>query len=284
MRFWPIITAIVVTLVSSCQAVGIDIENDEVITEDEFSVERSWFEYLCSEKLGGRYSGSKGIEAAADYISAIIGYSDSLHIDSFLSPKCGMKNIVFHVEGEKDSVIVIGAHYDAFGYINKTPLPGADDNLSGVVVLLKMIKQIQRMGRTPSYSMAFCFFDGEEVGRYGSCHFVKSYSRPIKLYINVDTCGSEKDYDLTVSYNSQYPFLRESFSLLPNRIGAVPIMEYEPLVYTTDCEPFAKANIPFIAIGPSKVPYYLHSINDDVTHISFSRLDTISKELVTLFF
>ena len=59
-------------------------------------------------------------------------------------------------------------------------------------------------------------------------------------------------------------------------------MEYAPLGYTTDCEHFAKNNIPFIAIGPYKVPSYLHSTNDNISHISFSRLDTISKELVSL--
>ena len=248
-----------------------------------FEEQKKWFEVLCSENLGGRYSGSGGIKEAANFISQIID-SDTLERVSFEGRGVTMENLILRIQGHSDSAIVIGAHYDAFGFINKTPLPGADDNISGVVVLLNMIKEIKSQGYTPSYSLVFCFFDGEEIGRYGSNHFVKSNSRPIKLYINVDTCGSENDYDLTVSYNSQYPFLRESFSLLPNRIGAVPIMEYEPLVYTTDCEPFAKANIPFIAIGPSKVPYYLHSINDDVTHISFSRLDTISKELVTLFF
>lgn len=117
-----------------------------------------WFNYLCSPELGGRYSGSEGIKKAKDYICDVIGRNDSLTCDVFQTPKCEMTNIIFHLDGVNDSVIVIGAHYDAFGYDNKTPLPGADDNLSGVAVLLKAIKTLQLNNIKPYYSIDFCFF------------------------------------------------------------------------------------------------------------------------------
>ena len=69
-----------------------------------------------------------------------------------------MKNLIYHIEGEIDSLVVLGAHYDAYGYITQTPLPGADDNLSGVYVLLKTIKAIQKNGLYPKYDIDFCFF------------------------------------------------------------------------------------------------------------------------------
>ena len=254
----------------------VNTEGDELYKE-----QKQWFKYLCSKSLGGRYSGSDGIKKAADYISSIIN-ENSLERVSFEGKGVTMENLVYRVKGYSDSTIVFGAHYDAYGYANKNPLPGADDNISGVAVLLMMIKTINNEEVIPPYSLTFCFFDGEEIGRYGSYNFVLGNREPIKLYVNVDTCGSEEDYELTVSYNSSYPELRDKYLTLPERIGALPIIEYAPLGYTTDCEHFAKNKIPFLAIGPYKVPSYLHSPNDDISHISFSKLAIISKELVAL--
>ena len=193
-----------------------------------------------------------------------------------------MENLIYRIQGRSDSTIVIGAHYDTYGFVNKKSLPGADDNTSGVAVLLTIIKTIQSEYLVLPYSLTFCFFDGEEIGRYGSKHFVQNNKEQIILYINVDTCGSRKAYSLTVSYNSVFPELCEKYATFSDRIGALPIMEYAPLGYTTDCEYFAQNHIPFIAIGPDKIPSYLHSPYDNVSRISVSQLNTISMEIVSL--
>ena len=116
---------------------GIVVEDVDVYPNDgeeaglkEIKEIKGWFDFLCSPELGGRYSGSGGIEHAVGYIASIIGESDSLTVYSFDTDKCPMKNIVFHIEGDCDSLLVFGAHYDAYGYYTHTPLPGADDNLS----------------------------------------------------------------------------------------------------------------------------------------------------------
>lgn len=272
---------------TSCESVAlipldinIEIQRDgyEEVREP-YEEQKQWFEFLCSDNLGGRYSGSPGIKKAADFISTVIN-DDSLVRSSFEENGVMMENLIYRIKGNSDSTVVLGAHYDAYGFINKSPLPGADDNASGIVVLLMVIKTIRDEKLALPYSLTFCFFDGEEIGRYGSKQFVHDNKDPIKLYINVDTCGSENDYNLTVSYNSSFPELRDKFVTFPDGIGALPIMEYAPLGYITDCQYFAQNNNPFIAIGPDRVPYYLHSTNDNVSHISFQRLDLISKELV----
>lgn len=76
------------------------------------------------------------------FICDEVGQSDTLEVDTFSTDKYAMTNIVFHVRGLKDSLIVIGAHYDAVGYSNHKPLTGADENLSGVVVLLDLVKML----------------------------------------------------------------------------------------------------------------------------------------------
>lgn len=236
-----------------------------------------WFNYLCSPELGGRYSGSEGIKKAENYICDIIGRSDPLTCTIFQTPECEMTNIIYHVEGESDSLIVIGAHYDAYGYEKKQPLPGADDNLSGVSVLLNAIKKIQSGAISPYYSVDFCFFDGEEIGRYGSWHYVKNHDK-IKLFINIDTCGNP-NHRLTLGYSKYSPDLLLEFTNMQNNLN-MDVFEYDPVSYTTDCEPFETYNIPFVSIGNEAFSYYQHTFMDNVTHISFSRLDKISESLV----
>jgi Zn-dependent M28 family amino/carboxypeptidase len=265
---------VIVLFFSSC-------ENEEALNSDNYLYPEigMWFDYLCSPALGGRYSGSEGIKKAENYICNIIGKSDSLTCITFQTPKCEMTNIIFHIEGESDSLIVIGAHYDAYGYINKTPLPGADDNLSGVAVLLKAIKAIQLDSNSPHYSLDFCFFDGEEIGRYGSKYYVNNCKRGIKHYINIDTCGNPYD-GLTLAYSKYEPNLLREFKDMKDSLN-MNIDEYDAIGYTTDCEPFETKRIPFVTIrNDIVVPYYVHSYNDNVSNISFSRLYKISESLV----
>lgn len=272
MRFF-IAICFVVILFTSCQSNDEDLV-EEALTE-QYLEERSWFDYLCSEELGGRYSGSTGIAAAVDYISNIIDDPNSLYVDSFPTTRCMMRNIIFHVDGEKDSVIVFGAHYDAFGYYDSTPLPGADDNLSGVVVLLKVIKAIQKIKIHPKYGIDICFFDGEEIGRHGSAHYLKECKQGVKYYFNIDTVGNP-DIDLAFYYSKGCSYFANDFLELIEELD-MSVEDYSPVNYITDCETFKYSNIPFICIVCKTLPNYIHKKSDTISHISFSRLDILAK-------
>lgn len=270
-------------LSSACtiEVTGVDTIDtiDTVDGEDDASTlhleVKAWFDYLCSEELGGRYSGSAGIEKAVDFLVEVIGRSDSLEIDAFDTDKCMMKNIIFHVKGESDSLVVLGAHYDAYGYKINMPLPGADDNLSGVAVVLQVIKAIQRNTIYPFYSIDFCLFDGEEIGRYGSKRYLSKCEGAIALFINFDTCGG-KDSDIGFFFSPLYPGLITRFTDFIDETN-LHVYEYNPKGSTTDCEPFQKKDIPFVAIGCRPLPGYLHKKDDDVSHISFERLEGLAK-------
>lgn len=253
---------------------------EEKETQESYRDLKEWFGFLCSPQLGGRYSGSEGIEKAVGYISSIIGESDSLTVYSFETEKCLMRNIVFHIEGEIDSLVVFGAHYDAYGYYDKTPLPGGDDNMSGTAVLLSLIKGIQRVPIYPKYSIEICFFDGEEIGRYGSNYYLNHCERGIKRYINIDTCGN-KDYGLVVYYDRKQPSLQEEFEPFIQSIHDYKIKAaiYNPKGYTTDCECFESAGIPFVSIQNDTPTRHLHTKEDNVSHISFKKLNDLAVNL-----
>lgn len=269
-----------VGLSSACQKDDIEIVEPEVVIDEPEDI-KAWFEYLCSPELGGRYSGSVGINKAMNYIAGVIGRSDSLRIDNFRTVKCDMNNIIYHIDGSCDSLIVFGAHYDAFGYLNNTPLPGADDNMSGVAVLLKTIKYFQINKIQPHYSFDIVFFDGEEIGRYGSSHYLDKCDLAIKEYINVDTCGN-KDLGIVVLFDGNSPQMEEKSNYLISLVSGInkyKVSTYNPKGYTTDCEPFQKNGIPFMFVSNDANNNYNHSIKDDLSHISYSRLDNLAKGL-----
>lgn len=238
------------------------------------------FDYLCSSELGGRYSGSEGIGRAVEYMTNYIGLSDSLRVDTFDTNKCVMRNIIYHINGVSDSLIVLGAHYDAYGFNTKTPLPGADDNMSGTATLLTVIKFLQKKPINPPYSIDICFFDGEEIGRYGSRHYISQSKKGIKKYINIDTCGN-KDFGLVVLYDETNPSLKKEFDdfiLLVNNIR-MKTGVYNPKGYTTDCEGFKSRHIPYVSIQNEKSSGNNHTMRDNVSHISFEKIFNLAKGL-----
>jgi hypothetical protein len=84
--------------------------------------------------------------------------------------------------------IVVGAHYDAF-----TNSPGANDNGSGVAVVLALIQHLQNMEW--NYSVDFCFFDYEESKLTGSMYYINQFIIPQKhlAMINLDIEGTGEE-------------------------------------------------------------------------------------------
>ena len=93
-----------------------------------------------------------------------------------------VKNIIvnFNNNGKK---IVIGAHYD-----NLEGSIGANDNITGVVILIEVIKYIKE--KHIDKNIEIVFFDREEYADRGSEQYIKEISKEnIQAMINVDTCG-----------------------------------------------------------------------------------------------
>ncbi len=85
----------------------------------------------------------------------------------------------------KHQVFIVGAHYDHMGADpDGTMWPGANDDVSGVVVLLEMARLWQERGYTPKRTVLFAAWDGEEIGLNGSEHYVEHPRYPLE-----DTVG-----------------------------------------------------------------------------------------------
>ena len=169
--------------------------------------------YLSSDKLKGREIGTPEIEKAAAYIAEEFKQAglkphgnDGSYFQQWEDPgsKTGMKNVIAVIPGRKkewsDQSVVIGAHYDHLGLgmtigrpEDKGKIhPGADDNASGVAMLLELAKVLKE-DLTPDRSIVFIAFTGEEEGKLGSAYYVKNEKRyPASKCIgmvNLDTIG-----------------------------------------------------------------------------------------------
>ena len=131
-------------------------------------------------------------------------------LQEFLADAANVVGILPGTEG-RDSVenIVLGAHYDHLGRGHYGAFDarsagaihaGADDNASGTAVLLELARRFSRLPARPPRSVVFVAFSAEELGLYGSRHFVQNSSSiaSTKAMINLDMVGRLRDDRITV--------------------------------------------------------------------------------------
>ena len=109
----------------------------------------------------------------------------------------------------KNEHVVVGAHYDHLGFGEFGALTaqapgrihhGADDNASGTAVLLDLARRLSQLQLKPARSIVFVAFSAEELGLYGSRHFVERWPAitSTKAMVNLDMVGRLRDNRLTV--------------------------------------------------------------------------------------
>lgn len=105
------------------------------------------------------------------------------------------RNVIGFVKGTEfpDSFIVISAHYDHLGRMgNEVYFPGANDNASGVAMLLNLAEHYTKK-ESPKKTMVFIAFGAEEAGILGSKYFVENPSFPLSqlnFVVNIDIMGT----------------------------------------------------------------------------------------------
>jgi hypothetical protein len=151
------------------------------------------------------------------------------------------ENIVARL-GSGSKRLVLGAHFDAFG-----ESPGANDNASGVAVLLGIVERLQ--GLEWNYSVDVVFFDQEETGRFGSASFIEKFVIPQRYIgmINLDVVGvGEEIYVGPVGGGDDQrllPVLRRAAKTL--NAPFVEKADYPP----SDHLSFARANLENISVS-----------------------------------
>lgn len=148
-----------------------------------------------SEELGPRFAGTDAERRAADYVARqLVVTSRPVEFQFFTLPN-GEKsrNVSIFLPGDSRAEFVIGAHIDS-----AQGSPGANDNASGVAVLLELARVFGEQG-SPA-DLRLVFFGGEELiekgqihHHYGSRNFVHSLTgeeiKNITGMISLDMAG-----------------------------------------------------------------------------------------------
>jgi hypothetical protein len=126
-----------------------------------------------------------------------------------------VRNVIASVRGSDSKLrnewIVIGGHYDHLGLgdRNNSMSPadvgkihhGADDNASGTAGVLELARLVARNKQSFKRSVILITFAGEELGLFGSSHFVNHPTVPlasINVMINMDMIGRLANRSLNV--------------------------------------------------------------------------------------
>lgn len=219
--------------------------------------------YLASDALEGRQTGSNGEQKAAKYISerfkdlGLLPKGTDNYFQTFsFRPKTDPHqavnytvkdgdstitgtNVIGYINNKAEHTIIIGAHYDHLGlgaegslHRGETAIHnGADDNASGVAVLLNLASKLKGVNTKNNY--LFMAFSGEEMGLLGSNYFVKNPTidtKKVNYMINMDMVGRlKKDSTLAVYGVGTSPILKQtlkahntSFKLVQKESGVGP--------------------------------------------------------------
>lgn len=178
--------------------------------------------FLADPARGGRMPGTEGHDEAARYIAEqfkVIGLApggdEGGYFQEFALPRdaawkaaggtrAAASNVIGYIPGTrsewKGQSVVVSAHYDHLGAgwpdVHKGDEgkvhPGADDNASGVAVMLELARLLASAS-PPARSIVFIAFSGEEAGRLGSRHYVEQAglfpARQAIGVVNFDTVG-----------------------------------------------------------------------------------------------
>ena len=241
---------------------------------------------LAADSLEGRKIATPGHKKARDYIKNELADYASLEEQVFpiyQSKKEGV-NIIFTIEGseKKDKKIVITAHYDHLGiekrsYIRSvqpdTIYNGADDNASGVSLLIEMVKYFHK--NQPQHSIYFVFTDAEESGLVGASYFVKNFKgvKDIVLNVNMDMisispnnqlniCGLRYSEELSQFFKAQQP--KNNLNITKGHDGKDGKENWTEM---SDHYPFHRKKIPFLYFGVEDHQHY-HQSTDNFENIN----------------
>ena len=186
------------------------------------------------------------------------------------------RNVIGFIEGSKfkDSFIYVTAHYDHLGMMGKqTYFPGANDNASGIAMMLNLAKYYQT--NKPKYSMVFIAFSGEEAGLIGSHHYVEhplTALSNIKFLVNLDLMGNGADGVMVVNGTinpSEFQLLKS----INEKEKYLPEVKIRGKAANSDHYWFAQSGVPaffFYLMGP--YPFY-HDVNDKTTALPLTNFD-----------
>ena len=259
-------------------------------------------EYLASDELGGRETGSEGIEKAAVFIenffkkNGIKPYFETYR-DAFQLGDLTGYNVIGMIEGHdeelKNEFVILGGHYDHIGYgkaVNGDSIAnGANDDASGTIAAMEFGRYFSK-SKSNKRSILITLYDAEEKGLKGSAHLAKELKKKgINAYtmINFEMIGVPRADGKSMSYMSGYN--RSNFAPTLNQYAGEEIVGFFPkakdfnLFMRSDNFPFFRElNIPAHAISTfdfTNFNYY-HHVDDEADKMDYEHMANFINKMI----
>ena len=230
---------------------------------------------LADPKFEGRAAGSPGGIAARAWVlerfkSIGLQPVSGSYVFPFTFTRMTMKgrvegagaNVVGQCVGTdtKAPVFVVSSHYDHLGVREGQIYPGADDDASGVAVMLAVAEFCQK---TPfRRTVIFAAFDAEEAGLQGAKVFVASpplAKERIALNVNLDMVSRNDKREIFIAGTHPWPQLKAPLDIVVKRAPITVLFGHDKPVAIaggvedwtnqSDHGPFNSAKIPFVYFG-----------------------------------
>lgn len=207
-----------------------------------------------------------------------------IHTDIIREEKTG-HNVIGYMGNGKPYTVVIGAHYDHLGMGGEGSLyrgepaihNGADDNASGVAVLLQLAADLRNMPNAKNNNYLFMAFSGEEKGLYGSNAWTKNPTLPIDsltYMINMDMVGRlDSASNLAINSIGTSPSWPGITKL---KVGGLNIKTTEGGVGPSDHTSFYLQGVPAIHFFTGSEPDY-HKPSDDAAKLDYPGMLRIAR-------
>ena len=155
---------------------------------------------------------------------------------------------------------IVSAHYDHLGIRDGQVYPGADDDASGVAVILELAAYCVK---SPfRHSTVFAAFDAEERGLQGARAFMVKPPVPqerIALNVNLDMVSRNDKREIFIAGTYHYPDLKAPLEAIAKRAPITVLFGHDKPVAVaggvedwtnqSDHGPFHAAKIPFVYFG-----------------------------------
>jgi len=198
-----------------------------------------------------------------------------LAVDAQLLPDYQTQNLAAIVKGraQPDSFLVVSAHYDHLGMMgSQTYFPGANDNASGVALLLELAAHYARPENQPACSVVFLLFGAEEAGLVGSSYFVQHPLVPlasIKFLLNLDLLGTGEE-GATVVNGRVHEAAFARLTALNETHHYLPRLTARGRAANSDHYPFSQAGVPAFFLYTRGGSLAYHDVNDQPAALSLA--------------
>lgn len=279
---------------------------DSLINKDSI---RSIVEFLASDSMKGRFTGSPESITAAVFIATefkragiqpsvanggyLLNFPTRLRVDGF--------NVIGHLQGTETpaEMIIFCAHYDHVGTISTNPFitdgsndfrqrndtifNGANDNASGTSALISLARYFGAL-KNNKRTILFIAFSGEELGLVGSKALVASLVDPtsIKCVINLEMLGRGGAPFITGSeYGNCRSILNKELETVDKKRFGKRYFKADgypdsKLFMRSDNYPFAKIGIPaYTIMTTSDQDSYYHTVDDEASTLDYGKIARI---------